>query len=125
MIFIVGDYLAGMLVGAATALAVRLVVWPGMDMVIAMMLGMALGMILHLVLGLLLAPAIGMFEAMIPASLIGMYGGMFFGMRDSMAAGSRTYHVAMLVGAIFGAVVVGVVHYYDRTLRGAVVDSGE
>jgi hypothetical protein len=125
MIFTVADYLAGMLVGALTALAVRLVVWPGMDMVIAMIVGMALGMVLHLMLGLALAPAIGMFETMIPASLIGMYGGMFFGMRDSMAAGSRTYHAALVVGAIFGAIVVAGVQYYDRTLRGVVVESVE
>ena len=126
MIFTIGDYLAGMLVGAVTALSVRMVVWPGMDMmVIAMMVGMPLGMLVHLILGLGLGPLIGMFEAMIPASLIGMYGGMFFGMRDSMAAGSRTLQAAIAVGAIFGAIVVAGVHFYDRALRGAVVDTGE
>jgi len=125
MIFAIGDYLAGMLVGVVTALSVRVVVWPGMDMVIAMIAGMALGMLVHVVLGLALGALIGMFEAMIPASLIGMYGGMFFGMRDSMAAGSRTLTAALAVGAIFGAIVVAGVHFYDRTLRGAVVDTGE
>jgi len=125
MIFTIGDYLAGVLVGVVTALSVRMVVWPGMDMVIAMMVGMALGMLVHLILGLGLGPLIGMFEAMIPASLIGMYGGMFFGMRDSMAAGSRTLPAAIAVGAIFGAFVVGGVRYYDRALKGAVVDTGE
>jgi hypothetical protein len=122
MVFAIGDYLAGMLVGATTALSVRMVVWPGMDMVIAMILGMALGMIVHIVLGLVLAPLIGMFEAMIPASLIGMYGGMFFGMRDSMAAGSRTLPAAVAVGVILGAIVVGIVRFYDRTLKGALVE---
>jgi hypothetical protein len=48
-------------VGAVTPLAVRMVVWPGMDMVIAMIIGMTLGML--------------MVDAMMPASLIGMYGG--------------------------------------------------
>src|SRR5215470_13639802 len=123
MIFTIGDYLAGMLVGAATALSVRMVVWPGMDMVLAMIVGMALGMLVHLVLGLAFGPMIGMFNAMIPASLIGMYGGMFFGMRDSMAAGSRTMMAAIAVGAIFGAIVVAVMQYYDRTLRGVVVNT--
>ena len=125
MIFTIGDYLAGMLVGAVTALSVRMVVWPGMDMVIAMLVGMALGMLVHLILGLGLGPLIGMFEAMIPASLIGMYGGMFFGMRDSMAAGSRTLPAAIAVGAIFGAIVVVGVNFYDRALKGTVVDTGE
>jgi len=125
MIFTIGDYLAGMLVGAATAFSVRIVVWPGMDMVIAMIVGMALGMLVHLVVGLALGPLIGMFEAMIPASLIGMYGGMFFAMRDSMAAGSRTLQAALAVGAILGAVVVAGVRFYDRTLKGVVVDTGE
>jgi len=133
MFFTIGDYLAGMLVGAVTALAVRMVVWPGMDMVIApgmdmviaMIVGMALGMLVHLIAGIGLGPLIGMFEAMIPASLIGMYGGMFFGMRDSMAAGSRTLPAALTVGAIFGAIVVAGVRFYDRALKGAVVDTGE
>ena len=59
MLFSIGDYLAGMTVGAVTALGVRMVVWPGMDMVIAMIVGMTLGML--------------MFNAMMPASLIGVY----------------------------------------------------
>jgi len=125
MLFTIGDYLSGMLVGAVTALGVRMLVKPGMDMVIAMLIGMGLGMVVHFVLGLILAPAIGMFEAMIPASLIGMYGGMFFAMRDSMAAGSRTLTAALGVGALFGLIVVAGVHFYDQTLRGAVVDTAQ
>ena len=123
MLFAIGDYIAGMLIGVATALIVRAIVWPGMDMVIAMLLGIAAGMVLHLILGLMLAPLLGMFETMMPASLIGMYGGMLFAMRDSMAAGSATDAAAALVGAIFGAVVVLGVKVYDRVLRGAVLDA--
>ena len=70
MIFVFGDYLAGMLIGALTALVVRAIVWPGMDMVIAMLAGMGVGMVLHLVVGLVLSPLLGMFETMIPASMI-------------------------------------------------------
>lgn len=125
MYFMVGDYLAGMAVGALTALGVRTAIWPGMDMVIAMLIGMAIGMIIHIAVGLLLALLIGMFNSMVPASLIGMYGGMFFGMRDSMAAGSRTLGAAILVGAFFGAIVVMVIQVYDHILRGAVVDAGD
>lgn len=125
MLFVIGDYLAGMLVGIVTALGVRMVVWPGLDMVIAMLMGMAIGMVLHLILALILGPLIGMFNAMIPASIIGMYGGMFFAMRDSMAAGSRTITAAIVVGAAFGALVVAGVQYYGWTLRGAVVDTWE
>ena len=125
MLFEIGDYLAGMLMGVATALAVRAIVWPGMDMVIAMLVGMAVGMILHLVVGFALAPLLGMFETMMPAAVIGMYGGMFFGMRDSMAAGSTTHAAAAAVGALFGAVVVLSIKMYDRTLHGTVLDTGE
>jgi hypothetical protein len=125
MLFQIGDYAAGMLTGVATALAVRALVWPGMDMVIAMLLGMAVGMVLHLVLGMLLAPILGMFETMMPGSLIGMYGGMLFGMRDSMVAGSTTHGAAAAVGAVFGAVVVFGVKVYDAILRGTVLDTGE
>jgi len=105
-------------------LAVRLIVWPGMDLVIAMLLGLAAGMVIHFVLSLALAPLLGIFETMIPGSLVGMYGGMLFGMRDSMAAGSRTLSAAVLVGAIFGAIVVAGVKVYGRVLRGAALDAG-
>ena len=117
-------YLAGILIGIVTALLVRIVVWPGMDMVIAMLLGTALGMAVHLVLGLILSPLLGMFETMVSASLVRMYGGMLFAMRDSMAAGSTTYPTAIAVGAVFGALVVLGVKVYDRALRGTVLDAG-
>jgi len=125
MLFEIGDYVAGMLMGVATALAVRALVWPGMDMVIAMLLGMGIGMVLHLVIGFLVAPLLGMFETMMPAAVIGMYGGMLFGMRDSMAAGSVTHAAAAAVGAMFGALVVFGLKVYDRILRGTVLDTGE
>lgn len=76
MYFVIGDYVAGMLIGALTALGVRTVVWTGMDMVIAMLLGMGVGMVIHLVLVLLLSPLLGMGETMIPAMVIGMYGAL-------------------------------------------------
>jgi hypothetical protein len=121
VLFSIGDYLGGILIGIATALAVRMVVWPGMDMVIAILLGMAVGMIIQLVIGLFLAPLLGMFETMIPGSLIGMYGGMVFGMRDSMPLrGSNS--MAAWVGALFGALIVAGVKTYSRILRGTVFE---
>jgi hypothetical protein len=125
VLFTIGDYLAGALIGVATALAVRFIVAPGMDMVVAMLLGMAVGMLLHLLLGFLLAPGLGMFQTMLPGSLIGMYGGMLFGMRDSMGAGSPTLGAAAAVGALFGLVVVAGMKIYDRSLRGAVLEAGD
>jgi hypothetical protein len=123
MIFQIGDYLAGMVVGVLTALAVRLILWPGVDMVIAMLIGMGVGMVIHTVFAFLLGPLLGMFQTMMPGSVIGMYGGMFFGMRDSMEAGSPTYGGVALVGAIFAAVVVTAIKVYDRSLRGAVLNA--
>ncbi len=123
MLFTIGDYVAGMLIGAITALAVRAIIWSGMDMVLAMLLGIAVGMVLDTVVGLMIAPLLGMFETMMPASLIGMYGGMLFAMRDSMAAGSRTHAAAALVGAIFGAIVVLAVKVFSRVLHGAVLET--
>ncbi len=118
----IGDYVAGAVVGALTALAVHAIVQPGLDMVIAMLLGMAVGMVLHLVLGFALAPFLGMFQTMMPASLIGMYGGMAFGMRDSMGAGSTEWSSSALVGAAFGIVVVAALRIYDRALRATVME---
>jgi hypothetical protein len=125
MWFVIGDYVAGAVVGAGTALAVHAIVQPGMDMVIAMLLGMAIGMVLHFVLGFILAPFLGMFQTMMPASLIGMYGGMAFGMRDSMGAGSVEWSSCTLVGIIFGIVVVFALHVYDRALRAVVVEGAD
>jgi hypothetical protein len=124
MYFILGDYMAGMLIGALTALGVRAAVWPGMDMVVAMLVGMAVGIVIHLVLGLLLTPLLGI-GTMIPAMVIGMYGGMLFGMRDSMAAGSPTLTAAAAVGALFGVLVVLGIQVYDWALQGAVIDTGD
>jgi|SRR5579863_2330841 len=123
MLFSIGDYLAGILIGLATTFVVRALVWPGMDMVFAMLIGMAAGTVVHLFLGFILAPLVGMFETMVPGSLIGMYGGMLFGMRDSMAAGSRTLTSAAAVGALFGIIVVLGVKVYNKILHGAVFEA--
>ena len=123
MLFSIGDYLAGMMIAVATTFAVRGIVSPGMDMVIAMLIGMAAGTVVHLLAGFVLAPLVGMFETMMPGALIGMYGGMLFGMRDSMAAGSRTLASATIVGAIFGAVVVLGIKVYNCILRGTVFET--
>ncbi len=120
LLFPLGDYLAGMLTGVLVAGAVRSLVGPGFDMVLAMVLGMVVGMGIHLGLGLLLGPLLGMFQTMVPGAWIGMYGGMLFAMRDSMGAGSPTWTKALGVGALFGAIAVAGVHLYDRVLRGRV-----
>lgn len=124
MLFQIGDYLAGAIIGAATAGIVRGIVWPGMDMVIAMLVGGGLGMIVSLVLGFMLSPLLGIVETMVPGSLTGMYGGMLFAMRDSMAAGSRTSTAALAVGAAFGLVMTLAIKIYNYVLRGSVMEAG-
>jgi hypothetical protein len=125
MYFVIGDYAAGMLIGALTAAGVRAILWPGIDMVIAMLLGMALGMVIAMLLGFLLSPLLGMFYTMIPAMLIGMWGGMLFGMRDAMEANSSSLGSATAVGALFGTILVLAIKTYDRILQGSVVDIGD
>jgi hypothetical protein len=123
VLFVIGDYLVGALLGGATSLVVRLLIWPGMDMVVAMIIGMGLGMILHFVLGFVVSPLLGMFETMMPGTFTGMYGGMFFAMRDSMAAGSRSMTAALLVGAGFGIAVTIAMKLYNLALRGPVLET--
>jgi len=120
MYFVIGDYAAGMLIGALTAAGVRAIVWPGMDMVIAMFLGMVAGMVVSMLLALLLAPLLGMFHTMMPAMVVGMWGGMLFAMRDAMQAGSSSFTSVTAVGAAFGAIVVLGIRAYDRVLTGSV-----
>jgi hypothetical protein len=116
--FRLGDYAAGALTGVLTTLAVRGVIGPHWDMVLAMLVGMALGMIVHLLLGLLLIPLLGGFEMMIPGAMIGMYGGMLFGMRDSMQYADISLCAALAVGALFGLLVVFGVRWWNHQLRG-------
>ncbi|HZR61731.1 MAG TPA: hypothetical protein VFA80_12355 [Xanthobacteraceae bacterium] len=125
MLFQIGDYLAGAVIGMVTALIVRIVVWPGMDMVIAMLIGWGIGTILSMLISFLLSPLLGILETMVPGSLTGMYGGMLFGMRDSMAAGSRTMGAALVVGAVLGIVVTVAMKFYDHVLRGPVIETGD
>jgi hypothetical protein len=125
MYFAIGDYAAGMLIAVLTVASVRAVVWPGMDMVVAMFLGMAFGMAVAMLLGLLLAPLLGMFQTMLPGMLIGMWGGMLFAMRDAMGAGSPSLGVAAAVGALFAAILLLGIKTYDGILRGATDDVGD
>jgi hypothetical protein len=123
VLYQIGDYLGGAAIGVATALIVRLTVWPGMDMVMAMLFGLCLGTIASLLLGYLLSPMLGIVETMIPGSLTGMYGGMLFAMRDSMSAGSRTMTAALIVGAIFGIAVTVAMKFYNYALCGTVIEA--
>lgn len=120
-LFTIGDHLAGGVVGAVTAVGVRAVVSPQLDMVLAMLVGMAIGMIAHLVLTVLLAPLLDPFHVMVPGGLIGMYGGMMFAMRDTMQAHAGSLSQAILVGVVFGVIVVAGVRLYDRAITGPVL----
>lgn len=119
LLFVLGDYAAGVLTGAATATVVRAVVWPGFDLALAMLLGVGIGTFTHLAVATLLSPLLGVFHVMVPGSLIGMYGGMLFAMRDAMQPVSSTHAIG--VGVLFGVVLTATVRLYDRALRGAVV----
>lgn len=115
-IFVIGDYFAGAVVGAATGLAVHAVVRPGFDLALAMLVGIGLGTLVHLAIGLVLSPLLGMFHVMVPGSLIGMYGGMLFGMRDAMQPTPMSRVVA--VGVLFGVLMTAGVRFYDRAIAG-------
>lgn len=118
LLFAAGDYFGGALVGAATAAAVRGVVSPHLDMVLAMLVGTVVGMVVHLAIGLAVSPLLGLFHCMVPGGLIGMYGGMLFAMRDAMQHHPGSLRRALLVGVIFGVAVTAAVRLYDRALRG-------
>jgi hypothetical protein len=121
-LFAVGDYLAGGLTGAATAVAVRAVVSPDLDVVLAMLMGMGAGMVVHLALSLAMSPVLGLFHCMVPGGLIGMYGGMLFAMRDTMQHHPVSLGRAIVVGIVFGVVVTATIRLYDRALRAANAD---
>jgi hypothetical protein len=117
LLFAAGDYVAAGVMGIATAMAVRLLIAPGFDLALAMLLGVVVGTFVHLAIGFLLSPFLGFFHAMVPGGLIGMYGGMLFAMRDAMQAVSLGH--AVTVGAVFGAIIMAIVQFYDYALAGA------
>lgn len=117
ILFTLGDYLAGGLTGAATAVVVRGIVNPELDMVLAMLIGMAAGMVVHLSIGVALSPLLGLFHCMVPGGLIGMYGGMFFAMRDTMQHHPGSLGRVVVVGIVFGLVVTAGVRLYDRAVQ--------
>lgn len=119
-LFTTGDYLGGAVCGGLTGVAVRAVVTPQWDMVVAMLMGMVIGMVVHVGVGLALSPLLGMLHVMVPGSLIGMYGGMFFAMRDTMQMHPGSFVSVIAVGMGFGLAVNGAVHLYDHILRGPV-----
>lgn len=117
--FVTGDCLAAAVTGVLTTLAVRLLVPPDFDMVLAMAVGMAAGTIVHLALSLVFGPLLGMFETMVPGMYVGMYGGMLFGMRDSMQHSVVPLDSALWIGGAFGVVVAIGVTLWDAQLRHA------
>jgi hypothetical protein len=123
--FRLGDYVAGAVTGVLTALAVRLIVGPQWDMVVAMLVGMGVGMLVHMTLLLLFIPLLGTFEVMMPGAVIGMFGGMLFGMRDSMQQAYVPMSTALEVGALFGFLVVIGIRWWDWQLKGGVLVNPE
>jgi len=115
LLYLLGEYVAGVATAVLTALPIHALVDRDWDMVVAMIAGTILGSAAHLLVLALLGPVVGLFHVMAPGALIGMYGGMLFGMRDSMQAASwsRTLAVAVALGVL----VVAAVQLYDRLLR--------
>jgi hypothetical protein len=115
LLYLIGEYVAGVATAILTALPIHALVDPGWDMVVAMIAGMLLGSAAHLLVLALLGPVVGFFHVMAPGALIGMYGGMLFAMRDSMQAASWSRTLAVAVG--LGILAVAAVQLYDRALR--------
>lgn len=120
IVFAVGDYLSGAVIGVATAAAVRAIISPGLDMAVSMVAGMLIGTAVHLLISVLMVPLLGLFHCMVPGALIGMYGGMLFAMRDAMQHLPGSIGRSILVGLLFGLAVTGAVRVYDRALRATV-----
>jgi hypothetical protein len=115
LLYLLGEYVAGVATAVLTAVPIHALVDPDWDMVVAMIAGTLLGSAAHLLVLALLGPVVGLFHVMAPGALIGMYGGMLFGMRDSMQAASWSRTLAVAVG--LGVLVVAAVQLYDRVLR--------
>ena len=114
--FVVGDFIANLLVGALVGLLSWLIVGPGWNMWIGMLAMMPTGMVVGLACFFPAGIKLGAMEAMVPMMYSGMMSGMFAGMLPPMMPTSAA--LATAVGAACGAVTIILIWIVNSLLRG-------
>ena len=116
LFYVVGDFLASLVIGMIAGTVAWAIVGPGWNMWAAMFAMMALGMVVGLVCYFPVAIKLGAMEAMIPAMYSGMWGGMVVGMMAAMMP--LPLHHAMEMGAACGIAEILFLWLANAILRG-------
>lgn len=114
--YVVGDFLANLVIGVIAGLVSWAIVGPGWNMWAAMAAMMPLGMVVGLVLYFPIGSRLGAMEAMIPAMYTGMWAGMVVGMISAMMP--IPLHHAISLGAACGVAEIVFIWIANSLLRG-------
>lgn len=116
-VYVVGDLLGNILVGAVAGIATAYVCSPEWAMWSAMLMGMLVGMLAGSALAFVaLVPLLGAIEVLVPTMFSGMMAGMLVAMADS--AGNLTVSAAAGWGALVGLAVIAVIMRLNARLAG-------
>jgi hypothetical protein len=118
LFFVVGDFLANILVGSIVGLVCWAIVSPSWNMWIAMFAMMPVGTVVGLILFFPIGIKLGAMEVMVPLMFSGELSGMVVGMGAAMAV--LTPGQAALLGAASGAASIFFVWAANTLLRGVV-----
>lgn len=123
LFYVVGDFLANVMLGVIVGIASWAIVGPGWPMIVAMFAMMALGMVAGLIFFFPAAIKLGAMEAMVPLMFSGMLSGMAVGMAGSMMPLPLTNAVVM--GAAAGVAGIGFIWIANSMLRGITKEAEE
>lgn len=123
LFYVVGDFLANLVLGIIVGLISWAIVSPGWNIIVAMFAMMALGMFAGLVFFFPAAIKLGAMEAMVPMMFTGMLSGMVVGMAAAMMP--LAMDEAAVLGAASGVVGIGFIWLANSMLRGITREAGE
>lgn len=118
LFYVVGDFIANLVIGVVAGSVAWLIVSPAWNMWAAMFAMMGIGMVLGLILSVPIGIKLGAMEAMMPAMYTGMWAGMVVGMMSAMMP--MSLHHAIEMGAACGIAEIIFIWLVNTMLRGVV-----
>jgi len=121
--YVVGDFLANLVLGVIVGAISWAIVGPGWNMIVAMFVMMAVGMLAGLFFFFPAAIKLGAMEAMVPLMFTGMVSGMVVGMAAAMMPLPLVN--ALLMGAASGVAGIAFIWIANSRLRGVTREAEE
>lgn len=123
LFYVVGDFIANVLLGLVVGAISWAIVGPGWNMIVAMFVMMAVGMLAGLVFFFPAAIKLGAMEAMVPLMFTGMLSGMVVGMAAAMMP--MPLQTGLLLGTLSGVAGILFIWIANSALRGITRESEE